>query len=289
MKTSAIIAFLDKMPKSIIMLLGMLLTLIIGSLDWITGAEISLSFFYVLPVMLIAWFEGSAAAVAMSFFCTAIWLAADLLSGLAYSHFAILFWNGVMRVGSLLIVAYSFATIKRLLKRESEQARVDYLTRVSNARDFYEQAEKEIGRAARYNKPLAIAYLDIDNFKQINDRFGHGAGDALLQAVAETMRSPLRSTDIISRLGGDEFAILLPETENEQATTAIDKIRHNLMDKVKKGGWPVTFSTGVVTCAGPMCMAGELLKMADDLMYKAKRSGKNKIEVQNYCSPAERF
>jgi diguanylate cyclase (GGDEF)-like protein len=285
MKINVIIEFLGKMPNSVVTLLGALLALVIGYLDWITGAEISLSFFYVLPVMLIAWFEGGRAAAAISFFCTVIWLAADLMSGLVYSNFVIAFWNGVMRIGIFLIVAYSFATIKKLLKRESEQARIDYLTRVSNARDFYEQAEREIGRAARYNRPLAIACLDIDNFKQVNDSFGHSAGDALLQAVAETMRSTLRSTDIISRLGGDEFAILLPETENEQVAVALDKVRHNLMDTVKKGGWPVTFSTGVVTCTGPTCPADELLKMADDLMYKAKRSGKNSIEVRNYVPP----
>jgi diguanylate cyclase (GGDEF)-like protein len=286
MKKNAILESLDMMPKFVMTLFGVLLTLVIGYLDWITGTEISLSFFYVLPVMLIAWFEGGTAAAAIALFCTVIWLAADLLSGLVYSNFAVAFWNGIMRMGIFLIVAYSFSTIKKLLKRESEQARIDYLTRVSNARYFYEQAEKEISRAARYNRPLAIAYLDIDNFKQVNDRFGHDAGDALLQAVAETMRSTLRLTDIISRLGGDEFAILLPETEIGQVTATIEKVHHNLMDAVKKGGWPVTFSTGVVTCTGPTCPAGELMKIADGLMYKAKKGGKNTIEVQQYDTPA---
>ncbi len=282
MKIDAILDFLGKMPKPAMTVLGVLLALVIGFLDWVTGAEISLSLFYLLPVMLLAWFEGGAAAAAISLFCTVISLAADLMSGQVYSNVVIAVWNAAMRIGVFLIVAYLFVAIKKLLARESGQARMDYLTNISNARYFYEQADKEIGRAARYSRTLAIAYLDIDNFKYVNDNFGHSAGDALLRAVVKTIIATLRSTDIIARLGGDEFAVLLPETEKEQAAATVRKLRQNLMETVNGGHWPVTFSVGVVTCTGPTCSAGELLRLADDLMYKAKRRGKNMIKVQHY-------
>jgi diguanylate cyclase (GGDEF)-like protein len=252
----------------------------IGSLDFITGYDISVSILYLFPIVLIAWFEGGVPAALISIFSAITWAVADLASGRIYSHITVSIWNAIMVLGMFLIVAYSVAAVKKLLISEREHAHNDYLTGVTNARYFYEQANMEIIRSARYNRPLTLAYIDIDDFEQVNDTFGHGTGDNLLRAVATTMKATLRSTDSISRLGGGQFAILMPETSQEHAAVAVNKVREQLLETVRKNGWPVAFSMGVATCYNPVCTTDELIKMAGNLMSAARKSGKNMVKFE---------
>jgi diguanylate cyclase (GGDEF)-like protein len=154
------------------------------------------------------------------------------------------------------------------------------LTGLANIGFFYEQARIEISRSATYKRPLTLAYIDIDNLRHINENLGHITGDNLLQEVAQIMRFTLRPTDLISRLGGAEFAILMPETKNENATGSIYKVQERFLDMVKKKGWPVTFSAGVVTCEGTTYTLDGLIKLAEDLMNAAKETGKNTIKYK---------
>ena len=150
-------------------------------------------------------------------------------------------------------------------------------------RAFYEIATIELDRSARYLHPLSLAYIDIDNSKQVNDTLGHSAGDKLLHSVAKTIKENIRSIDAVARLGGDEFAILMPETNNQIAITAMNKLRKYLLDIAQQNNWPVTFSIGVVTCAGP-CKLDELIREADNLMYTVKKGEKNRIEYKVHSS-----
>jgi len=285
MKLNALLDYLDKMPRLFITLLGFFLVIIIGLLDRATGYEISVSLFYLLPILLIAWFIGGGSVASISIFSSLVWFAADVSSGYEYSHMAIPVWNALMRLGIFLIVGSSFAAMRKLHARESENARIDYVTGVSNARSFYEQVRLEVARSARYGRHFTIAYLDIDNFKSVNDTFGHGAGDELLRTVADTMKGTLRSTDVISRLGGDEFAIFLPETKNPPVFVALNKVQERLLDSMRKNNWPVTFSMGVVTCYDPNRSLDEIIKLADNLMYAAKANGKNNTIYKTIGSP----
>jgi diguanylate cyclase (GGDEF)-like protein len=260
--------------------LGVLLVLAIGMLDIVTGREIAVSVLYVLPVMLIAWFEGGASAALISILSAITWLLTGEASGHSDSHPAVPLWNALLGLGLFLTVGYSFATAKKLLIKEREHASTDYLTGMVNARYFYEQAQIEITRAARYKRPLTLAFLDIDDFKYANATLGHLVGDDILRAVSETIKKTLRSTDTIARLEGDEFAILMPETKKEHAGAAIYKVREQLLDMARINDWPVTFSIAVVTCLNPTCTLDELITMADDLMYAAKRGGKNTVRFK---------
>lgn len=271
--------YLDKIPKTVIPAIAVLLIVLLGTVDRLLGYEISFSIFYLLPIAFVAWFDKRSHAVIVSVLSAATWLWADISSGHTYSHFAIPVWNSVMRLGFFLIAAYSLSAIRRLLEKEQSLARVDFLTGVINRRAFNEVARTEIDRALRFSRPFTIAYIDIDNFKQVNDTLGHNQGDSLLQLVAKTLRDNTRSIDIVSRLGGDEFAILFPETNEENAQTAISKVRVELLDIVKNGRWSVTFSIGAVTCYESRNL-DELMKEADDLMYSVKESGKNRIEYK---------
>jgi diguanylate cyclase (GGDEF)-like protein len=215
-------------------------------------------------------------------FCALALFLADVLLGCVHPSLVVPVWNGAMELSVLLIIAYFFSTLKSVLFLERSFARVDYLTEIANARHFHEQAEIEFTRSARYNRPLSIVVADIDNFKYVNDNFGHATGDRLLHAVAKTIQKTLRRTDIIARIGGDEFAIVLPETDCRSAIAAATKVRDNLSRAVGKNGWPVTFSMGIVTRLGAQCSLKDSMKKADDLMYTAKKNGKNMIMTETF-------
>jgi diguanylate cyclase (GGDEF)-like protein len=253
----------------------------IGSLDSITNHDISISVLYLLPIVLIAWFEGGVPAAVLSILSAITWAMSDLASGHIYSHVAFPIWNAIMVLGMFLIVAYSIAAIKKLLIKEREHAYTDDLTGVANIRSFYEQARVEISKSAMYKRPLTLASIGIDNLRYVNDTHGHIAGDHLLHEAAQIMRSTLRSTDIIARLGGAKFAILMPETTNENAAGILHAVQGHLLDMVKKNGWPVSFSTGVVTRDGPTGTIDKLIKMAEDLMNAAKETGNNMVKYEN--------
>jgi diguanylate cyclase (GGDEF)-like protein/PAS domain S-box-containing protein len=175
-------------------------------------------------------------------------------------------------------------TERKLLQIELEkQARIDYLTNVSNRRHFMEQAELELSRAIRYDKQLAIFMLDIDFFKLINDIHGHNAGDTVLKKLADVCRQTLRELDIIGRLGGEEFAILLPETGPEKATEVAERLRESLANaKVpQKNGQPLQFtvSIGVSFLTSKDDNLDVLLNLADHALYEAKKSGRNKVRI----------
>lgn len=281
---NALFKYIDKIPKTGIPVIGLLMIIILGSIDHLTGYEISFSIFYLLPVMFVSWFDKRNHAVIVSFLCAATWLWADVKSGHTYSHFAIPVWNSIVRLGFFLITAFSLSAIKILLEREQTLARIDSLTGIANSRAFNDMAKIEIDRSDRFGRPFTIAYIDIDNFKQVNDTLGHSQGDNLLRSVAATIKDNTRTIDMVSRLGGDEFAIFLPETNEENAKTAITKVQKHLLDNVKNNNWPVTFSIGAVTCYKP-CDLDELIKEADNLMYAVKESGKNRVEYKIHEIP----
>ncbi len=268
--------FFDTLPGPVIMGAGVLGVVLIGILDYSTGYEISVSVLYLLPIMMVAWLRGRGPAAALSILSALVMLFADVFAGHVYSQVAVPIYNTVMGLWVFLLVGFSFAAIKKLMLREREHAQTDYLTGVANARSFYEQMQMEVARSARYGSPpITVVYLDVDDFKHINDTLGHLAGDKLLQAAARTIKATLRSTDFIARLGGDEFAFFMPETNAEQAGIVIRKVQERLQQVMDDHGWPVTFSLGIVTCSDPACTMDNLIKAADELMYAAKKSGKN--------------
>lgn len=135
----------------------------------------------------------------------------------------------------------------------------------------------EIDRSTRYQHPLTIVFLDVDDFKAINDNFGHSVGDKVLMTVARTMQQSLRKTDVVARVGGDEFAILLPEAGTDAARAAISKMQRELLDEMHANHWNVTFSIGVLTFNTPPSSVDESINMADKTMYLVKNRGKNNI------------
>jgi diguanylate cyclase (GGDEF)-like protein len=136
----------------------------------------------------------------------------------------------------------------------------------------------ELSRARRYARSLTVSYIDLDNFKYINDHFGHNIGDVVLRVAGQTILRNLRSSDTVARLGGDEFVVLFPETGSDAATMVLYKIQGLLMAEMQKNAWPISFSIGAVTYVEVPESVDKMIQMADKLMYVAKRNGKNRIE-----------
>lgn len=249
------------------------LIFVVFTLDFITGAEIAFSIFYLAPVSLLAWHRGLRAACVGAVICTAAWLLADVLNLHVYSNPSIQYWNALVRGGFFFVVAIILVQLRNAVDEEQRLARTDTLTGAANSRSFLEIAAAEVARQHRYHHPLSIAFLDCDNFKEVNDEYGHVAGDELLRRIASTIQRELRKVDVVARLGGDEFAVLLPESGERAAAIAMAKVSAAL--KTALADYAVTFSVGIVTYCEPPQDVEALIHSADRAMYDAKNAGKN--------------
>jgi diguanylate cyclase (GGDEF)-like protein len=259
------------------MTLGMIMVVMLGAIECTMGYEISFSIFYLVPIIMVGWYGGRVSGLLIAVLTAVIWYFSDLLSGHHYSSRAIAVWNAVMRLGILAVATFFISESRRLLDSEQSLARTDPLTRVANSRYLLEILEREIKRSSRSNKPISLVYMDVDNFKQVNDLRGHGAGNRLLVIVAETIAHHIRDIDSVGRLGGDEFAIVLPETGEEDARGVIGRVQERLRTAMAMGQWPVTFSFGVITCYHAVCDVEEMVRKADALMYRSKSNGKDRV------------
>ena len=226
---SVLTQWLESLDRRLFFACSFLIVVILGYLDYLTGFEYSFSLFYLLPIGLAAWFIGRGSALILSALSAISWAVSNAMAGQTYTHPSIGFWNTIIRLGFFVIVSLLIASIRSALKREKELSSTDSLTGLMNLRMFYQQATGELMRAKRFNRPFTLAYIDIDNFKLINDSQGHMAGDMVLHTVADTLRTRLRRTDLIARIGGDEFAALLPETEFTPGTMVISKLQAALL------------------------------------------------------------
>lgn len=173
----------------------------------------------------------------------------------------------------------------RLFKEMERLSITDSLTGLFNRRYFYEALDKEIERVKRYKASFSLVLIDIDDFKKVNDEYGHLAGDRVLQVLADILRRTLRKVDIIARYGGEEFILLLPNTGKEEAWTIANRIREEVSktifecrsDKGLEVLCPVTISGGITTCPDDFIDADRLLRAADKAMYEAKSLGKNRV------------
>lgn len=274
---------LDALPRRTVVGGAVGLAVIIGVAHGLVGAEYSFHLFYLLPVCLAAWRAGQRPGLAVAALCALAWLSVDAL---AHRPIGLALWNDAGRFASFAVVAVVVAALRSAVEIEAAAARTDFLTGLPNVRAFRDVAELELKRLQRFQQPLTVAYLDLDNFKSVNDRYGHPEGDKLLRRVAEVLRDTLRATDVIARVGGDEFAILLPFTGTEPAWVVLRKLHNAVRIAMQEGDWPVTASVGALTCAQAPESVEELLRIADDLMYGAKRTGKNRVTLEVYRPPA---
>jgi diguanylate cyclase (GGDEF)-like protein len=278
-------AFLEKQSQAAILAMGSLFIAVLGVIDYVTGPDLSLFIFYLVPVSLATWFSGSGAGIALSVLSAVAWSLADILDVHPGRNAAIPYWNLFTELSFFFVASSVLAGLRSSMEREQKLGRLDYLTGAVNSRYFAELADREIQRALRYNHIFTAAYLDLDNFKAVNDNKGHQEGDRLLKLVVATIADSVRATDIVARLGGDEFLILFPETDSAMAQAAIEKIRERLLELMIANGWPVTCSFGLVTFDSAPQSVNHLVKLADAVMYEVKNSGKDGLKCSTYSAP----
>jgi len=185
-----------------------------------------------------------------------------------------------VQLGCLAFVTVLYLVLRRQIFHEKELSRTDPLTGVANYRGFLEAAETGLERYKRTSGAFTIAYIDLDNFKWINDQWGHRAGDAVLSLVARTIRKSVRRTDCVARLGGDEFAVLLFDTGTEAAHRAVRHVFEQLSLSLRQIAWPTTSSIGAIIFETCPPSIGFALRRADELMYHVKRAGKNNLSFR---------
>ncbi|MBM3129745.1 MAG: sensor domain-containing diguanylate cyclase [Chloroflexi bacterium] len=169
----------------------------------------------------------------------------------------------------------------RLYDEVRQLAVTDEVTGLFNRRGLFQLGQREIERAIRYQRPLAAIMLDIDHFKQINDTYGHPAGDRVLRALAGCCRESIRTLDIAGRYGGEEFFLLLPETDLASALVIAERLRHSVEEtNVESGHSQIRFtiSLGVTTMAPDISNLATLIERADQAQYLAKQTGRNRVQ-----------
>ena len=282
-----VLASLEKQSRGFWIVAGFALIAGVGLIDFLTGYEFAFSLLYLLPISLLTWLTGRRLGIVASLVCAFVRLFSHMAAENSYGEHVIYVWNALIRLSFFVIVALLLSALRRALDHERELSKLDAMTGAMNSRFFFEVVQMELHRTQRYKRPFTIAYLDIDNFKTVNDRFGHTTGDQVLRTVVIEAKKRLRRTDVIARLGGDEFAVLLPETDQEAAHVVLAKLQSDIVEGMQQRQWPVTLSIGVLTCLDAPHATDDVVRLVDDVMYSAKRSSKNGIKYATYAgSPA---
>jgi len=258
-------------------ILGLLCLAAVSLLDWFDNEELSFGFFYLFPVGFTTWYAGRRPGQVIALLGAANW-AVDNHSHLSHA----LIWNTFSTFAVFIITTMLIGKVREMWEKERNQSRIDDLTGLVNSRAFMETLSYEVERFKRGSSTFSVGYIDLDEFKVVNDRYGHQKGDELLKSVAEIFRHSLRKTDVIARMGGDEFAIFFPGTQSDSIRQVMEKVRALFLATMEKNRWPTTFSMGVVTFDSPPETADDVILMTDRLMYKVKGSGKNCIEYSVY-------
>lgn len=235
---------------------------------------------YFALIALVAWFTGPWSAGLLAGVAVIFGIFPDLMRFPESLSTGMVVWNGTATFVVYFTGVFLLSSLRRSWMEKQLAARTDPLTGLLNRRALHDVLEAELQRSRRYGRPLAFAYLDLDGFKEVNDRYGHEAGDRALRTVGEVLTRELRAADVVARLGGDEFAVLLPETALDGAEVLLERFLEGLRRTMAEEGWPeLSASAGIHTPGRGDEEAEDVIRAADDLMYEAKREGKSRIRT----------
>lgn len=265
-------------------MLGVVVIALFGYIDYTTGPEFGFSLFYLVPVTACAWAVGSGAGVIVACVAALAWFSADAPW---HGVNAVSMWNAGTRLAVYVGIALLTSRVRHdrealskvnaelavLLEREQELARTDSLTGLPNARAFFDALQRAIETSRRSGALFGVAYLDLNDFKSINDRFGHPTGDRVLRRVAEHFTAAVRKADLVARLGGDEFAVLFADADPVKLGSACERIQAEIAAISRE--YPETrlgVSIGVAEVGPETTDAADAIRRADEAMYRSKRS-----------------
>ena len=257
--------------------LGLALAGLVTVADWWSHAEVAASLAYLVPIGVVAWGRDRLAAGVMAIACAGAWLYVDVLTHGDQAATATEIANFTVLLVAFLLTGQVLARLRGRLERERWLARTDPLTGIHNRRSFWNATRRELERCRRFAEPFSVAYLDVDGFKGVNDRFGHAAGDQLLRRIANLLQQELRQLDMVARLGGDEFALLLPGTNVFGASSVLTRLRDLLRSAAWRSQYGIDCSIGCVTVLVAPNDVDAVVARADQLMYTMKRTGRGEL------------
>lgn len=257
----------------------------VGLVDYATGPRWGLSLFYLMPVAWGAWNLNGRSRYLIASLAALSWFLADAPN---YEDLAPTVWNAVTRLviyvgaaGFLGQIRTQREELNQLLSAETQRARTDPLTDLANRREFTASLELAAAAATRRGTSLTLAYIDLDNFKRLNDHYGHAAGDAALKHTADVLRATLRRTDVAARLGGDEFAFLCSGTSFDHSRLVGERVLERFAEL--KAQYPeanLGASIGMIWVGHGEGDPEVLLAAADRAMYAAKQLGKGQLVLE---------
>ncbi|MFT3849740.1 MAG: GGDEF domain-containing protein [Propionivibrio sp.] len=262
------------------MLLAGVLLLAIAALDASALVRSNLAQFYFAPIALTAWCVSQRASAVVAALAAAFVFSHGIQDG--YRDTGAL-PSYVVKLATLAIFVAAGILVARLRREQAHLAafaRRDQLTGIANRMALMERLTLELARHRRTAQSFALAFIDCDNFKEINDKHGHLAGDRCLQVIAVALREAMRSTDLVCRLSGDEFVVFLPDTAASGARRVADTLESRLREETLNAGWRMTFSIGVAVFPTPPADPEAAIQRADHLMYAAKQSGKGRSTLE---------
>lgn len=259
---------------------AIVLVVLLALLDYSTGYELSFSLFYLFPVAIVAWRTGRREVVLIALLSCIGWSLADTFSGHEYAHPAYGMWNAAVRLAFFLICGLLLTALRDAYAAAQALASSDSLTGLYTRRVFEARLTHDIEICRRQADSLTVVYIDLDNFKAINDTAGHAEGDAVLQQVGRILRDSFRRADTAARLGGDEFALILPNTDARGTRELIEKFRANFAANLVRIYPNIGCSIGAVTFARMPNDPVDAVRRADALMYAIKRQGKNRTAFE---------
>lgn len=266
--------------------LAVVLLLLVATIDHVTGFELSFSVFYLIPTSIATWYGGRRMGYAISLLSAATWMAVETTSGQPYSQNWILVWNTAVRLAFFSLVAYLLGELKSQLQRQRDLATTDNLTGLLNRAGFFEHATVVVNTASRYGHGIAVAFIDLNGFKSINDNMGHAQGDRALVSIGGVLGRASRKSDVIARFGGDEFVVLLPDADLRGAKAYFAKLQVELQREIHEHGWTgLGSSIGAVVFRTAPGDIDNALRRADDLMYRVKQSGRTGTIVEEATCP----
>lgn len=276
--------YLGTVRKPVLLIIGGLWMIAISAADYVAHSHYLLEFspFYLVPISFFSWFIGKRAGISVGI------LSAGIGSFIRLRNVprAVAFWDALIWCALYLTATFIIIQLKGLYQRERDLSRIDPLTRIANRRAMFEAASQAKRLAERNRAPLSICYIDVDNFKRVNDRFGHNAGDHVLTAVAATIAAALRPSDSVARVGGDEFVVLLPGANQDDAAGIMRRVEQELEHEMKQHRYPVTFSIGIASFISPLGSVPDMLAEADQAMYARKSRSRHRRDASELVSQA---
>jgi diguanylate cyclase (GGDEF)-like protein len=268
---------LERLSRAKILALATCGLALVGGVDYaMRSYEASVALFYLGPVALATWYGGRRMGIGIALLCAGSWYVADQAAGHAYPYPGIAIWNAFVRLGFFLVTSVLLSALRRSLRSQQRLAQIDSLTDLYGRRVFEDRLAQALALARRRKSPLTLVYMDVDDFKRVNDVHGHAAGDRVLRGIGEVLKASVRSADTAARIGGDEFALVLPDTDDRGARRLVARVTGELQ-RASRRGTLASCSIGVITFQEAPVSAENALAAADKLMYEVKRRGKGTV------------